>query len=49
MKTIYISDVTLREAGRAGTLSFKERVEIARSLDRLQVDAIELPDRKSVV
>ena len=43
MKTIYISDVTLREAGRAGTLSFKERVEIARSLDRLQVDAIELP------
>ena len=45
MKTIYISDVTLREAGkdRTGTLSFKERVEIARSLDRLQVDAIELP------
>ena len=45
MRTIYISDVTLREAGkdRTGTLSFKERVEIARSLDRLQVDAIELP------
>ena len=45
MKTVEISDITLREAGRsrANALSFKERVEIARTLDRLQVDAIELP------
>jgi len=45
MKTIYISDITLREIAnnRASALSFKERVEIARTLDRLQVDTIELP------
>ena len=39
MKNIKISDITLREAGRARALPFKERVEIARTLDRLQVDA----------
>jgi 2-isopropylmalate synthase len=45
MKTVNISDITLREIGRsrANALSFKERVEIARTLDRLQVDAVELP------
>ena len=45
MKNIKICDVTLREMGkeRTSALSFKERVEIARTLDRLQVDAIELP------
>ena len=45
MRTIQIADITLREAGkgRAAALSFKERVEIARTLDRLQVDAVELP------
>ena len=45
MKMIRISDITLREIdrGRTAALSFKERVEIARTLDRLQVDAIELP------
>lgn len=42
MKTIQISDVTLRKAD-AASLSFKERVEIARTLDRLGVDEIELP------
>lgn len=42
MKTIQISDVTLRMA-EGSALSFKERVEIARTLDRLQVDAVELP------
>ena len=39
MKTIKMIDMTLREAG---SLSFKEKLEIARSLDRLKVDAIEL-------
>ena len=45
MKTIHISDITLREIGmvRSAALSFKERVEIARALDRLQVDTVELP------
>lgn len=48
MKTVKIYDITLREIGRsrASALSFKERVEIARTLDRLQVDAIELPALK---
>ena len=45
MKTIRISDITLREIdrGRSAALSFKERLEITRTLDRLQADAIELP------
>ena len=43
MKTIEISDVTLRLAGGGTALSFKEQVEIARTLDRLGVDQIELP------
>ena len=42
MRTIKISDITLREAGPVA-LSFKERMEIARALDRLQADVIELP------
>ena len=42
MKTIEISDVTLRLSDGGGVLSFKERVEIARTLDRLGVDQIEL-------
>lgn len=48
MKTVKVYDITLREIGRsrASALSFKERVEIARTLDRLQVDAIELPALK---
>lgn len=44
MKTIEISDVTLRLSGNGrAALSFKERVEAARTLDRLGVDQIELP------
>ena len=43
MKNIKISDITLREAGRSRALPFKERVEIARTLDRLRLDVIELP------
>ena len=48
MKTVKVYDITLREIGRsrAAALSFKERVEIARTLDRLQVDAVELPALK---
>ena len=45
MKTIQIADITLREVANqsAAALSFKERIELARSLDRLHVDRIELP------
>lgn len=45
MKTVKISDITLREISRSrsAALSFRERVEIARTLDRLQADVIELP------
>ena len=45
MKTIQIADITLREVANqsAAALSFKERIELARSLDRLRVDRIELP------
>lgn len=44
MKTIKLIDMTLREAGaqREGALTFKEKLEIARGLDRLKVDGIEL-------
>ena len=46
MKTIEISDITLRLAEGGPALSFKEWVEIARTLDRLGVDQIELPALK---
>ncbi len=44
MKTIKLIDMTLREVNalREGALSFKEKLEIARGLDRLKVDGIEL-------
>ena len=44
MKTIQITDITLREPGSktAASLSFKEKLEIARILDRLKVDTIDL-------
>ena len=44
MKTIKISDITLRQLGAGkGVLSFKEKLEIIRSLDRLKIDCVELP------
>ena len=44
MKTIKLIDMTLRESSavRENSLTFKEKLEIARSLDRLRVDVIEL-------
>ena len=39
MKTIKIADMTLRQEAEASfTLSFKERIEIARTLDRLRLE-----------
>ena len=36
MKSILISDITLRESGKPNgyTLSFKEKIEIAKTLDK---------------
>ena len=48
MKKITVSDITLREfvPGKDYSLSFREKLEIARSLDKLNVDKIELPPIK---
>jgi isopropylmalate/homocitrate/citramalate synthase len=45
MKTISISDITLREfvPSKDYSLSFREKLEIAKALDKLNVDKIELP------
>ncbi len=45
MKTVRIADVTLKEGTKASgaTLSFKEKIEIAKLLDRISVDVIEMP------
>jgi len=45
MQNVFISDLTLRE--EQGALSFKEKLEIAKLIDRLQPYAIELPAMKS--
>ena len=42
MKKISITDMTLRRVTESGAMSFKERLEIAKCLDRLNVSAIEL-------
>ena len=42
MKQIKVTDMTL-EMGVA-TLSFKEKIEIARQLDNLKVDVIDMPE-----
>lgn len=42
MKKISITDITLRRAAEGGALGFKEKLEIAKALDRLNVSAIEL-------
>ena len=45
MKTVKITDISLRTSAekKGGTLSFKEKLEISRILDKLKVDVIELP------
>ncbi len=44
MKNIKMIDITLRESNfmREQALTFKEKLEVARSLDRIRVDAMEL-------
>ena len=43
MERIYIADRTLKQAGRRMPLSFREKIELSRLLDRLEPDVIELP------
>ncbi len=43
MKNIYISDITLREDAKNSSLSFKEKIQIAKQLDKLNIDVIEAP------
>ncbi len=45
IKTLFVTDVTLQEyaARRESALSFRESLELAKGLERLQVDAIALP------
>lgn len=44
MKTVKVVDMTLRELDtvRGNALTFKEKLEVARALDRLKVDVVEL-------
>lgn len=44
MKHISVTDTTIRQAGKAAgyTLSFREKIELAKQLDRLGADVIEL-------
>ena len=42
MDQIRISDITMKQTGKEFTLSFKEKLEIPKLLDKLNVDVIEL-------
>ncbi len=43
MERIFIADTTLKQTGKKLPLSFREKIELARMLDRLGVDSVELP------
>ena len=40
MDQIRISDITMKQTGKEFTLSFKEKLEIPKLLDKLNVDVI---------
>ena len=42
MQKIMISDITMKQAAESFSLSFKEKIELAKLLDKLNVDVIEL-------
>ena len=43
MKKICMTDMTLRRAAEEKLLGFKERIELAKLLDKLNISALELP------
>ena len=43
MERVFISDRTLKQTGKQMSLSFREKIELSRMIDRLEVDSIELP------
>ena len=47
MKRIRISDMTMKQAGQEISLSFKEKIELAKLLDKLDVSVIELEGIRS--
>lgn len=47
MNRIRISDVTMKQTGRELSLSFKEKIELAKLLDKLDVSVIELEGIRS--
>ena len=47
MKQIRISDATMKQSSEGFQLSFKEKIEIAKLLDRLGADIIELEGIKN--
>lgn len=50
MKEVFISDITMKEAGKSAdfSLSFKEKIELAKLLDRLNVSVIEVSPIENV-
>ena len=42
MDQIRISDITMKQTGKEFSLSFKEKLEIPKLLDKLNVDVIEI-------
>ena len=42
MQTVRISDVTMKQAAEGFSLSFKEKIELSKLLDKLNIDVIEL-------
>ena len=43
MDRIFVSDKTMKQSGRQLSLSFREKIELSRLIDRVGVDWIELP------
>lgn len=50
MRKIHVSDITLRECAHSAehSLSFKEKIEMAKLMDKLHINSIEMPEIKNV-
>ncbi len=50
MRKIHVSDITLRECANSAdhSLSFKEKIEMAKLMDKLHFNSIEMPEIKNV-